>query len=156
MIDSAHTKGRTRVRLIVCLSLALAAASACAVEIVYRSIAPDGTVTYSDRPSEGATAVVLATSRPVEPPPSRIPAQPRPNAGSGVAGRPEAPPQQSAAERAEERARNCATARERAEQYAAAHRLYRTLENGEREYLNDGEIDEARARAAADVETWCD
>ena len=141
-------------RLIVCLSLALAAASACAVEIVYRSIAPDGTVVYSDRPSEGATPVVLATSQAVQSSSQRTAARPRPNPASSAAGRPEG--QQSAADRAAERARNCATARERVEQYSTAHRLYRTLENGEREYLNDGEIDEARNRAAADVETWCD
>jgi hypothetical protein len=33
--------------------------------------------------------------------------------------------------------------------------LFRTLPNGEREYLSDAEIDEAKAKAAADVEASC-
>jgi hypothetical protein len=60
------------------------------------------------------------------------------------------------AERAAERAKNCQTARERQEKDAISHRLYRELPNGERAYLNDAEIDEAKAKAAEDVKTWCD
>ena len=54
-----------------------------------------------------------------------------------------------------ERAKNCATARERKTRYEESHRLYKSGTNGDREYLNAAEIDEARAKAAADVATWC-
>jgi hypothetical protein len=56
---------------------------------------------------------------------------------------------------AAERARNCALAQERAERYRISRRLYRSLPNGEREYLSDAELDEARAKAEADVGNWC-
>jgi hypothetical protein len=143
------------VRSIVCLTLALAAASASAVE-VYRSVAPDGTVVYSDRPSgTDAVPIVVATGRPAVTANSPA-AAPRPAPASEAAGEgASAPRDPTAAELAEQRTRNCATARERAVLYNQSHRLYRPLPNGEREYLNDAEIDEARAQAAADVATWC-
>ncbi|HEX7080939.1 MAG TPA: hypothetical protein VF329_07995 [Gammaproteobacteria bacterium] len=147
-------------RLLFCLSLALVAAIVSADDVVYRSISPDGTVVYSDRPLEaGATPVLVVTSHAgvvhTAPPPPPVPARPaeaQPAEDAGQASQTEsARPEPTA----EERAQNCAVARERVERYATAHRLYRTLPSGEREYLNDAEIDEARARAAADVETWC-
>ncbi|MBN1237732.1 MAG: DUF4124 domain-containing protein [Gammaproteobacteria bacterium] len=148
-------------RLIVSLTLALIATSSFAVE-VYRSIAPDGTVVYSDRPSSAnSQPVFIATTRGTRsaaprPTPSG-PAASRASDADDAADEAQRPPTaaETAAEMAEIRARNCETARSRAQNYNAAHRLYRTLENGEREYLSDAEIDEARAQAAADVETWC-
>jgi hypothetical protein len=63
---------------------------------------------------------------------------------------------EQAARKAERRAENCAIARGRVERYSISHRLYRSLPDGEREYLSDAEIDEARARAEADTKEWCD
>jgi hypothetical protein len=60
------------------------------------------------------------------------------------------------AEVAAEKERNCAAARERSDRYKVSQRLFRTLPNGEREYLSDAELDEARAKADADVANWCD
>lgn len=133
---------------------------------VYRSTDANGVVSYSDRP-EGSNAlpVTVVAPRPGRPgnPIAPHPAQNEAGAQQAAAkpGDPAASPGQervepTAAEKAAERAKNCQTARERQQKYAVSHRLYRTLPNGEREYLNDGEIDEAKARAAADVETWCD
>jgi hypothetical protein len=148
------------VRLILCLPLALAAANLGAVE-VYRAVAPDGTVIYSDRPTgPNAEPVGVNAPRPASQPPADA------SAGGllAAAGRPAQPAQAGASadaaepsprELAEQRARNCEIARERAESYTGARRLYRELPNGEREYLTDAEINEARARVAADVETWC-
>jgi hypothetical protein len=62
---------------------------------------------------------------------------------------------QSPAEKEAERTKNCAAARGRQTLYDQSHRLYKAGANGEREYLNSAEIDEARAKAAADVATWC-
>ena len=56
----------------------------------------------------------------------------------------------------EERAANCEIARERAQGYAEAHRMFREQEDGERIYLSAEEIDETRAAAEADVAEWCD
>jgi hypothetical protein len=130
---------------------------------VYRSVDADGTVTYSDRPeSDHAQLVHVATEAPVSRPPSpqgrnseSSSAAADTPSGDGDTSQAPAEPQQTAAEKAEEKQKNCKIARERVERYANAHRLYRKTPDGEREYLSDAEIDAARARAAADVETWC-
>ena len=56
----------------------------------------------------------------------------------------------------EERASLCESARDRLERYETAHRLYRPLEDGEREYLSDEELDAERAAARQSVDEWCD
>jgi hypothetical protein len=148
------------------LTLALAATAVGAGE-VYRSVAPDGTVIYSDVP-EGPNAEPIYVAVP------RAASQPAPRpvvrtastgpASPGQSGQAPAAASQAAAQSsgvakalptAEDRAKKCETARQRAESYGAAHRLFRTLPNGEREYLSDAEIDEAKAKAAADVEASC-
>ena len=144
-------------RAIGLISLCLVALGAEAVE-VYRSVAPDGTVIYSDRPADaGAQSVQVVTSRATPAPVAARSASRNAPAPAVVMNAAEATVAMAEAEReqAEERARNCEIARERVERYSTAHRLYRTLPNGEREYLDDAEIDEARVRAAADVDTWC-
>jgi hypothetical protein len=149
------------------LTLAFAATAAGAGE-VYRSVAPDGTLIYSDVP-EGPNAqpIYVAVPRPASQPAptSAVPGVTAATALPGARGQsPAGASPQAAAQRpdagkaeptAEDRAKKCETARQRAESYSTAHRLYRTLPNGEREYLSDAQIDEAKAKAAADVETWC-
>jgi len=56
---------------------------------------------------------------------------------------------------AKEREERCEQARERNKSYDTAHRLYRQNADGEREYLSDDEIDNARAEAAKSVSDWC-
>ena len=57
---------------------------------------------------------------------------------------------------ATQRAANCKTAQERLNAYNTAHRLYRELGDGEREYLDDSQTDAARADAHNLVNEWCD
>ncbi|HEU4616617.1 MAG TPA: hypothetical protein VFV10_01175 [Gammaproteobacteria bacterium] len=147
------------------LTLAFAATAVSAGE-VYRSVAPDGTWIYSDVPTGPNAepfyvAVPKSSSTPSKAATPDATAQPAAAGAAGAAGA--APPgaaQQPADPKsqtptAEERAKRCDAARKRAESYSQAPRLYRVLPSGEREYLSDSEIDEARAKAAADVETWC-
>lgn len=142
-------------RSMFCLTLALVATSSIAAE-VYRSVAVDGTVIYSDRPfGRNSEAIFIATTEPASRPPAPVPPA-APESSAAATTSEQQPREPTAAERAEDRAKNCATARDRVERYDISHRLYRTLPNGEREYLDDAEIDDAKARAAADVENWCD
>lgn len=146
------------------LTLALVTTGVWAGE-VYRSVGPDGTVIYSDVPTgPNAQAIYIAvpggSSQLVRPTQPAAPSTANsPGAGTDAAkpggadaGKPAAP---SAADLAKDKAKNCKIARDRVQRYSVAHRLYRNLPNGEREYLSDAEIDEAKARAAADVERWC-
>lgn len=123
---------------------------------VYRSVDANGNVSYSDRPfSRDAETIVITTPHVSSPPPA--PATPAAADSQPQASEPEQPPppQPTARELAAEREANCAAARERNDRYQMSRRLYRSLPNGEREYLSDEELDAAKAGAAADVEKWC-
>jgi hypothetical protein len=135
------------------LAITLLVANTLLAAEVYRQVNPDGTVSYSDRPSsDTAETITINTRAPVPPPP---PAADEPDtAPAAPAAEPEVR-QPSREEIAAERAANCAAARERNDRYQMSRRLFRSLPNGEREYLSDEELDAARAGAAADVEQWC-
>jgi hypothetical protein len=126
---------------------------------VYRSTAADGTVSYSDRPQGADAQFVLATGVT-----ARTPAPGSSTAGAGAppeapeAAAPPAPlPDEgpTAAQLRLERQKNCEIAREREERYTLSRRLFRTNAAGEREYLDDAAVAEAREKAAADVQDWC-
>ena len=135
--------------------LALPGAAAQAAD-VYRSVAADGTVSYSDRPqAAGAQFVFSANARAAAP----APAGPASNSTQSVPqapANPTLPPGASADQLREQRAKNCATARERMDRYALSRRLFTENAAGEREYLDEAAVAAARAKAAADVEDWCD
>jgi hypothetical protein len=130
---------------------------------VYRSQAADGTISYSDRPQgENSEYMLVRTPRAGSGGPTSAPQPQTANAAAATAPTAATPPgtaavptMPTAEETRAERAKNCTTARERAQRLAVSHRLYRNNPAGEREYLNDGEIDEARAKAVADVADWC-
>jgi hypothetical protein len=142
------------------LLLALLGTAAYGAEI-YRSTAPDGTVSYSDRPQGANSEFVTSTGPRVAR--AVAPAASAPQAGTTAAALPEAsappaalPEGPSAAELREQRQKNCEIARERLDRYTVSRRLFRTNEAGEREYLDDAAVADARAKAAADVQDWCD
>jgi hypothetical protein len=131
---------------------------------VYRTLAPDGTVSYSDRPQGADSQFVLATQGnprapgAAAPPAARSAGTPAaqalpPQAAADPAALPEGP---SANALREQRAKNCGIARERQERYSLSRRLFRTNAAGQREYLDDAAVAEARTKAAADVQDWCD
>lgn len=144
-------------RVLAFAIVSLAAGVACGAE-VYRSIDANGVVKFSDRPDESAERIVVVTASGA----GQARSQPRQSAQAQPAAEPvvvdggEVERQPTAAERAEERDRNCQIATERAERYRTSRRLYRELPNGEREYLDETELTSARADAEADVATWCD
>lgn len=145
-------------RHLCCALLSFATVTTTLAAEVYRSVDENGVVVYSDRPEPDSERIYVATTRPATtsrslPRATEEPAEP--DAAPRVDGG-EIPREPSAEERAMERERNCTVARERAERYRVSRRLYRNLPDGEREYLSDDEIDQARSRADADVARWCD
>jgi hypothetical protein len=125
---------------------------------VYRSTAPDGTVSYSDRPQGADSQFVLATgpaaARATTPGAAGSPATAAQSAPQAPA-TPTLPEGPSAAKLREERQKNCGIARETMDRYTVSRRLFRTNAAGEREYLDDAAVAAARAKAAADVQDWC-
>ena len=148
-----------RVRLSTLL-LALLATTAYAAD-VYKSTAPDGTVIYSDRPESADAQFVYTASSRARTQPGAAPERPA-DAGAAAATPPQAPGTPtlpngpSSAELKAERQKNCEIARETQQRYTLSRRLFRTNAVGEREYLDDAAVAEARAKAAADVKDWCD
>jgi uncharacterized protein DUF4124 len=132
---------------------------------VYKSTDANGNVVFSDRPGDKSEPVNVAVTPPGRPgnpitPRSAKTAAGNVQAGNGqtqanAAGGQKKEKEQTPAEKEAERAKNCASARDRKTVYDQSHRLFKQGPNGEREYLNSAEIDEARAKAAADVATWC-
>lgn len=136
------------------LILGLAALPLGAAE-VYKSVDENGNVVYSDRPDSAGQELIVVNTTPAPSNPTPI-ARPRSQGGDEAdAEGAEQPRRELVEPTAEERAERCAVARDRVARYSVAHRLYRTGADGEREYLNDAQIDEARARAASDVDNWC-
>jgi hypothetical protein len=140
------------------LLLALLAATAQGAE-VYRSKNADGTVTYSDRPTSDTSEIVTTIAAPhTQGAPAHTQAGARPNGNTPPeAAAPPAPlpPGPNATELREQRQKNCDIAKEREQRYELSRRLYRTNDKGEREYLDDKAVAEARAKAAQDVKDWC-
>ena len=123
-----------------------------------RDSVTDGSVIYSDRP-EGADSQVVSSATPRAPRAAAAEAAARPANGAAppqAPATPTLPAGPTAAQIRAERQKNCDTARETEQRYTVSRRLYRTNADGEKYYLDDAAVAEARAKAAADVKDWCD
>lgn len=145
------------------VALLLTAGTTAAQEFsVYKWVDEDGVPHYTDRPPNAAEVQATGIrSRRTNPNAvmARVEQQNKSYAELNKSG--EEDEQQAtdaAAERRQtqqERKQNCQKARERAETYDTAHRLYRPLPDGGREYLTADELTEARTAANEAVDTWC-
>ncbi len=157
--DIFHYRKLTAVRVVSLAIAALLVAMAAPAAEVYRSVDPDGTVRYSDRPDgDDVETIVIAIQRPGGTPPAAQPAAAAPTPEAAPESTEDAEPEEpepTSRELAEQRAANCSVAQERNDRYQLSRRLFRAGEDGEREYLSDAELDAAKAGAAADVEKWC-
>lgn len=158
---------RTVSAIASCTLLAMAGLSAGAAEEgnVYVWLDKDGTPHYQDRPPEG---VSTETARQLNlryrlTDPQALAAAGKDKAASEDLvklreGQQAEDKATAAAEREKldkEREEGCTAAREKAQRYETAHRLYKPGPDGKRTYLNDEELDAARAEARRDVDEWC-
>ena len=124
------------------LALLICGSAYAQTAAMYRTVAPDGTVSFSDVPlsenSERISVLVRAAARPQQPEPEA--ADEPVETDSGIAAQVEA---------------NCRLAREQQASIADSVRVYRVLPSGERQFLTDEEIEAARKQADADVAAWC-
>lgn len=145
--------------LLITLLLALAAFGVQAEE-VYRTVQPDGTVVYSDRPISASSVRVQMRSQPGQQGQATAPA------ASGQAGSASATGSRGAgngadmaaarAEQARLKAEACAEARKALETYENSPRLFEQLPDGGRRYLSDEEVIEARQKARQAVANFCE
>ncbi|MDX1515450.1 MAG: DUF4124 domain-containing protein [Woeseiaceae bacterium] len=157
---------RKQLCALVATATALALSPAMAGDI-YRYVDADGNVHYVDRPTGYDSEERLAiSSRPTDPAAVQARAQGRygnddaaeSETGDGESGdddadRPKTRSEKLAEQR--ERQKRCEQYRAKLETLVTARRLYRQGEDGERAYLDDAEIDDARARAQQLVEENC-
>jgi len=132
-----------------------------AEDVVFRSVDDNGQVVFSDRPADGKLheSVDLKVARPQA---ASDNAQQQDEYLQKAVSLREQQDADAAededriqADVAAQRQANCSAARSRAEKYNTHRRLYRPLPGGEREYLDDAELDAARAEAARTVDEWC-
>jgi hypothetical protein len=136
--------------------------TAAVADTVYKWLDTSGQVHYTDRPPEVPGARVLGIfERDLIPEADRdTPSVSRALGGSssGFDDEPASRDVVSSVESdmAKVRAEQCKQAQERYRTYIESRRLFRQLPNGEREYLTDEELNQARIEARQAVDEYCD
>lgn len=134
-------------------------ASAVAGEI-YKWVDEDGNVHYEDRPTVEDVERVAVVSNNSSNSSVQASIDRRRSYESNLAdarSKKEEEEQKAAelAQIAAEREQKCAESRSRMERYLQARRLYKEGEGGEREYLDDAQVMEARSKAQEDIQAYC-
>jgi hypothetical protein len=147
-------------RLAFGLALTLTLASAASAD-VYRFVDSKGNVQYTDKPALLPAEKLAVQSRATDA--TEVDAGAAAERARTTAA--DTARQQAAAARADQnkanqitataKAEQCVKARERNEAYSTSKRLYETLPDGERRYLTDAELDQARAQAEKAVAEMC-
>ncbi|HNP37848.1 MAG TPA: DUF4124 domain-containing protein [Woeseiaceae bacterium] len=143
--------------LAIAATAAVLGTSYCSASEIYRYTDAEGEVHYVDRPSGVPGEEVMAiSSRPSTP--SQTQARSR-NSSSGQdtveEPQPETMTRAQRAAHAKQQELQCQKLRDQLESYMNSRRLYREDEAGEREYLDDAEIDEARNKVAEQIAQTC-
>ncbi len=144
--------------LAFCVALTL---SAVASASVYKWVDAQGNVHYSDRPPEGEAQIVDIISSPSSHPRATARSsgeQKQRQAQAQADGKQKADQttQQAVnADVAKSRAKQCEEAKERYRVAIDSHKLYKMGKNGEREYLSEAELSQARLDARRTLDESC-
>ena len=147
-------------RLASALALTLTLASVASAD-VYRYVDSKGNVQYTDKPALLPAQKIAVQSRPTDATEVAAGSEvEQARTAAAAAARQQAAARQSDQNKAGRitataKAEQCVKARERNDAYSTSKRLYETLPDGERRYLTDVELDEARASAAKAVAEMC-
>lgn len=150
----------TRNALLIIAAAALITSGTAVAGEIYKWTDADGNVHYEDRPTADApierlTIASRNTDNTVVQ--ARLEADREARAAANQVAS-EAPPEMTREEiRAEqaERQERCVEARDRLEQFLSSQRLYREDESGEREYLEEDEVQAARTRVEGQIKEYC-
>lgn len=134
-------------------------ASAVAGEI-YKWVDEEGNVHYEDRPTvdDVERVAVISNDTNSSSVQASINARRAHESARADARSKKEEEQQKAAEierLAAEREQKCTESRSRMERYLQARRLFKEDESGERVYLDDAEVMEARSQAQDDIQAYC-
>ena len=146
--------------LVLVLAGATLTSGALAGEI-YKHVDEDGNVQYGDRPTgasgEERMAVVYTgtSSSSLDSQSKRREAYMAEREERRTAQQEQAEADAQAAVEQEQRAAKCQESRSRLESYLQANRLYRQDESGERVYLDEAQIQEARQKAEDRIKEYC-
>ena len=143
------------------LTLTLIVAGAPAAGQIYKWTDEEGNVHFTDKPEGRDTERVAIQSRRTNPEQVQAERQARAEAAAKAAeeeaaAKPQGPTEEELQARAEERAQKCTKYREKLQRFVQSRRIYREDENGERVYLSEEEMQEAREEAENLVQQYCD
>ena len=139
-------------------ALAIVVAGPALANEIYKWTDADGNVHYEDRPTGQPTEERVALtykrtdSAAVQ---ARVDARRETRAARQEARSQQDEDEQTAAEQRAEREQKCAQYRAKLETMVTSRRLYREDENGERVYLDDKQMQDARQRAEELVAEYC-
>jgi len=144
----------------ITLMLAMAATGTAIAGDIYKWTDEDGNVHFGDRPIGEQPERLAIQSKPTDPAKVQAMVQARTQAAAkaaeeAAAAEPEGPTPEELQAEADERAQKCSTYRAQLQQYVTSRRLYREDENGERVYLDEGEMQAAREKVENRVEEFC-
>ena len=132
------------------LTMLVVIASGNAVAQIYKWTDEEGNVHFTDKPVEGDAERVAIRSRRTDAERVQATIDARAEAArkaeEAAAAAPAGPTEEELQAIAAERAKKCQTYRERLQRFVQSRRIYREDENGERVYLSDEEMQEARER----------
>lgn len=135
-----------------CLLLTGLGLTTVSVADVYKFIDAKGQVQYTDRP-ETLPAELLKNTKRTDP--DEVARLNEDTATRAAAAQQAAADKPKKVDTSADKAERCAKARERYEQVMTSHRIYSTDDKGERQYMDDAQIDKTRADAKSMMDTWC-
>jgi hypothetical protein len=152
----------SQIKILAVMVGILGAATAQAGD-VYKYVDAQGKTMYTDKPIPGAVLVSTGTPRPVEAAQRTYAAQQASNAQQLAASNQRIAETQTntaaasavAQDLAKSRTERCKKAREIYEQRINSQRLYRPGKDGEREYLSEAELAQARVDARKEMDSIC-
>ncbi len=148
-----------RKTMIMCTTAALAFSGAALSGEIYKWTDEDGNVHYEDRPTvEEVELVAFTRSTNSSSVRASIDARRANEAARADQRSKRDEDAQEAAERqlaAEQRVERCKESRTRMETYLTSRRLYKEDEAGERVYLDDSQVMDARSKAQEDIQKYC-
>lgn len=142
------------------IALLLAAGGAAVAGDIYKWVDADGNVHYEDRPVgqdfERLSIQSQPTDRAAVAAQVQVDAEARAKAREArEAAAAEAPTREELQAAAEEKAQKCSDHRQRLQKMLTSRRIYREDPSGERVYLDEAQMQEARARVQSQVEEFC-